>query len=193
MPDDKQALRKDLRRARSALLPAERAAASLAASQRLLALPELRSAGTVLLYAALPDEADPDHVRAVLFEAGARVLLPRVVGEELHLAQTHPDRALTIGAFGIREPDGPPIEPDQVDLAVLPGVAFDHAGGRLGQGGGFYDRLLPRLRPDAVLVGFGFACQLVPRVPQDPHDQRVDVVVTDATTHRAHASRADRT
>ncbi len=187
--DPKAALRASVRRAREALDADERRAASATASTRLLALPELRRARTVLLYAALPDEADPGRAGEALLDRGVRVLLPRVVGDELHLARARRGEKLLPGAFGILEPQGPRIEEDQVDVAVLPGVAFDRTGARLGQGKGFYDRLLPRLRPDGLLVGFAFSCQVVAHVPVEPHDRRVQVVVTEAATHRAHAPR----
>lgn len=184
----KRELRRAVRRARAGLDEARRRAASRDASERLLALPALRRARTVLLYAALPEEADPGHVGEVLLDRGVRVLLPRVVGEDLHLARAARDAVLLPGAFGILEPRGPRIDADQVDVAVLPGVAFDRAGTRLGQGRGFYDRLLPTLRPDCVRVGFCFACQVVPRVPREEHDLPVEVIVTEAATHRAHTT-----
>jgi 5-formyltetrahydrofolate cyclo-ligase len=77
------------------------------------------------------------------------------------------------------------VDPAVVDAAVLPGVAFDPRGGRLGAGGGHYDRLLARLPTETTRIGVGFACQLVPHVPTEPHDQRVEVVVTEASVHRA--------
>ncbi len=189
--DDKQAVRDRVRAARAALDPAERAAASVAASQRLLSLDPVRGASTVLLYAALPDECDPSTAAEVLFEAGTRVLLPRMAGDELHLARTQRGEVLQTGRFGVREPTGPRVDVTEVDVVVVPGVAFDREGGRLGHGGGFYDRLLATLRPDAVMIGFAFASQLVDRVPREAHDLPVHLVVTEAATHRAHTPRAD--
>lgn len=76
--------------------------------------------------------------------------------------------------------DDPPPDPDVVDVVVVPGVAFTPAGDRLGQGGGWYDRFLPRLRRECVTIGVGFAPQLVDDLPTEPHDVRLDLVVTDA-------------
>ncbi len=76
--------------------------------------------------------------------------------------------------------DDPPPDPQTVDVVIVPGIAFTAAGDRLGQGGGWYDRFLLRVRPDCVTIGVGFEPQLVDRLPVEPHDVRLDLVVTDA-------------
>lgn len=75
--------------------------------------------------------------------------------------------------------DNPPANPESIDVAIVPGVAFTAGGGRLGQGGGWYDRFLPSLRPDCVTIGVGFAPQLVDDLPAEPHDVVLDFVITD--------------
>jgi 5-formyltetrahydrofolate cyclo-ligase len=93
------------------------------------------------------------------------------------------DRDTRPGRWGIREPDParcPAIDPLEVDLVLLPGVAFDRRGGRLGYGAGFYDRLLTRLRTDCVRVAGAFSLQVVAEVPLEPHDQRFQCLVTEA-------------
>ena len=181
---DKSALRASARAARAAMSPEERAAASQRLVARLERLPELRRARTVLLYAASRDEADPAGLMPHLHARGARTLFPRVRGEHLDLVVVDDPSTLQAGYRGIFEPLGVAIDPAVVEAAVIPGVAFDPAGGRLGQGGGHYDRLLTGLPATALRIGVGFACQLVPRVPREPHDVPVDVVVTDLVTHR---------
>lgn len=187
-PDRKAALREAALAARRALPATERADASAAVVHRLLALPELRRAGSVLLHAATADEVDPGGLVALLSARGVRTLFPRVRGADLEVAAAQPT-GLAAGFRGVREPTGPALDPTGVDIAVVPGVAFDLRGGRLGHGGGHYDRLLVTLRPDAVRVGIAFACQLVPAVPQEPHDAAVDVIITDRATHRIRAPR----
>lgn len=76
--------------------------------------------------------------------------------------------------------DDPPLDPSSIDVVIVPGVAFTAAGDRLGQGGGWYDRFLDRIRPDCVTIGVGFAAQLLPSIPTEQHDVRLDMVVTDA-------------
>lgn len=179
----KDALREATRRARQELLPEERRERSEQACARLLSLPEVRDADTVLAYAATAVEADPRVAVRALAQAGVRVLLPRVVGDGLELAAAGRE-GLVLGAFGVLEPVGPPVAPTVVDVAIVPGIAFDRTGGRLGQGGGHYDRLLPDLRVDALRIGFAFSAQMAVRVPREPHDELVDVVVTERAVHR---------
>lgn len=179
----KEALREATRRARRELSPQERRERSEQACDRLLSLPEVRDADTVLAYAATDVEADPRAAVRALSQAGVRVLLPRVVGDRLELGAAGRE-GLVLGAFGVLEPVGPAVAPTVVDVAVLPGIAFDRTGGRLGQGGGHYDRLLPDLRVDALRIGFAFSVQMAVRVPREPHDELVDVVVTERAVHR---------
>jgi 5-formyltetrahydrofolate cyclo-ligase len=114
-----------------------------------------------------------------------RVGYPRVAGARalaLHLAA--PD-ALRPGHFGIAEPpaDAKTIAPEELDWIVLPGLAFDRAGGRVGFGKGYYDALCA-LAPRALRIGVAYPWQVVPEVPAAPHDQRLDLIIAD----RAHAT-----
>ncbi len=180
----KAALRRTTLRARRRLTPAERARAAANIVERLRQLPVLREAGSVLLYAALRDEVELAGLVGEIRDRGARTLFPRVRGDELELVASGDVRGLEPGYRGVREPIGPKIDPAFVDVALVPGAAFDPTGGRLGQGGGHYDRLLPRLAEQCVRIGVCFACQLVPHVPREPHDAGVDLVVTEAARYR---------
>lgn len=88
--------------------------------------------------------------------------------------------ASTAGPHGVRTPTGDPIDPNTLDLVLVPGLAFDLAGRRLGRGGGFYDRFLAELPAATTLVGVCFEAQLVDRVPTDPHDARVRMLITES-------------
>jgi 5-formyltetrahydrofolate cyclo-ligase len=105
----------------------------------------------------------------------------------LHWAETTED--LTPGHAGIPEPDPGSAwaAPDEFDLVIVPGVAFDDACGRLGLGGGFYDAFLPTLPPRVRTMALAFDEQIVERVPRDEHDERVDIVVTPSVVHRRDA------
>jgi 5-formyltetrahydrofolate cyclo-ligase len=201
----KRALRRELLARRRALTSEEHARVSLAVVHALAALPELTRARTLLLYAAQPDEVDlttlPAAIAAARTAAGLlappTLLLPRVVGTALELARAGGDghdllADLRPGAFGLLEPpEGARIvDAEAVDLAIVPGVAFSPAGRRLGRGGGFYDRLLARLRPDCVVIGVCAQVCIVPTLPEEPHDRPVDVVVTDASLWRRAATDA---
>lgn len=182
--DRKTALRAATLAARRSLRTGERATASRTVVERLVALPELRDARVVLLYAALIEETDIGAVVAPLRERGVRTLFPRVSGERLELVAASDLRTLQLGYRGIHEPVGPAIDPAVVEAVIAPGVAFDPHGGRLGRGGGHFDRLLATLPDTALRVGVCFACQVVPDVPRDPHDLPVDLVVTDRAVYR---------
>jgi len=199
----KRALRRELLARRRALTSEEHARVSLAVVHALATLPELTRARTLLLYAAQPDEVDlsalPAAIAAARTEAGLlappTLLLPRVVGTALELAGAGGDGddllgGLRPGAFGLLEPpEGTRIvDVEAVDVAIVPGVAFSPTGRRLGRGGGFYDRLLVRLRPDCLVVGVCAEVCIAPTLPEEPHDRPVDVVVTDASLWRRAAT-----
>ena len=132
-------------------------------------------AQTVLLYYSLPDEVDT-HAFVSRYYLKKRLLLPVVKGETLELKVFQGE--LHEGTFGIQEPEGETFEAfDQIELVVVPGMAFDKEGKRLGRGKGFYDRLLPRLT-HAKKIGICFPYQLVDDVPTTPQDIPMDKVIT---------------
>jgi len=185
----KAALRERILAARAAQDPAQRTANGARIVEHLLRLPCVRTAGTLCAYVGFDSELDTVPFLAAVLARGTRLLLPRVEDVEsrarrhlvLHEVRDI-DRDTRPGRWGIREPDParcPAIDPTEVDLVLLPGVAFDRRGGRLGHGAGFYDRLLPGLRPDCVRVAAAFSLQVVPEVPVEPHDQRFQHLVTE--------------
>ena len=170
--EQKQAVRERVRTLRTQRTPAEAARLSQHVVERLRALPVYREAETVLLYNALPGEVDVSS----LSRDGHRFALPRVEGERLVMVEVASERDVAVGRYGIAEPTGSRLL-ERVDLAVVPGVAFDAAGHRLGRGGGYYDRLLAR-GGVANSIGVCFDDELMEAVPMEPHDVRVDRVVT---------------
>ena len=179
----KAALRTRSKAVRAAIEPTVRARASGTISDTVVRLAVGRGARTVVCYAALGDEVDSDPAIGALLDRGIRVALPRVSRGRLVLASvTDLDAHLATGRFGIREPlsDRPVLDPADVDLFVVPGLAFDRSGHRLGYGGSFYDRLLRGRRDDALVAAVAFADQLVDAVPAEPHDHPVDCVVTES-------------
>ena len=138
--------------------------------------PRWQTAHTVLLYYSLPDEVDT-HGLIRRWAGRKQLILPVVQGDDLELRRYTGDNTLQTGAFHIAEPTGPPFtDYAQIDLAVIPGVAFDRQSNRLGRGKGYYDRLLPRL-PDTYKIGLCLPGQLVDRLPAEAHDIRMDEVV----------------
>ena len=146
---------------------------------KVLALASWQEAGTLLMYYPLPDEVDVRPLINEAFESGKRVLLPVVKGEELELHLYEGEGSLKEGAFGIMEPTGSLFAPENYDgiqLALIPGMAFDRVGHRLGRGKGYYDRLLPKLK-DTKLIGLCFPFQLLDEVPAESHDISVEEVI----------------
>ena len=143
---------------------------------------EVAAARTVALYSALGPEADASCALPLLLERAITVVFPRVVGESLEFAPASSLDELHSGYKGVLEPKGNPIDSNELDVIVVPGVAFDRAGGRLGQGGGHYDRTLTRLGSKTFRVGFCFSCQIVDRVPREGHDELLFAIVTEDET-----------
>jgi 5-formyltetrahydrofolate cyclo-ligase len=180
-----------MRDRRVALPPAEAAARAAAMCQRLAALPELAAARTVAGFVAKRGEIDPAAALASAGQRGAMLVYPRVTTEVPRLrfhAVADPGQ-FRPGAFGVLEPDAgcPEVDLNGIDLFVLPGLAFDPTGRRLGYGGGYYDEVGAevRRRGGALLVAVGFDFQVVARCPAGGHDVVVDLVVTDARVIRS--------
>lgn len=138
-----------------------------------------RAAHTVLLYSSLPDEVDT-HTFIRRWEGRKRILLPVVVSDsELELRVYTGSSNMRRGAFNIDEPDGAAFtDYGSIDLAVIPGVAFDRHGNRLGRGRGYYDRLLARLgRVGVPTIGVCFDFQKLDAIPAETHDIAVSEVL----------------
>lgn len=188
---DKKTLRREMLRLRGEF-PEQRArAAGLQAQERLIGLQAWREAHSVLLYAAFRNETDTSLLMRAAWDAGKGLLLPRCLKAadgctltgELELAVVADVRQLEAGAFGILEP-APVCTADaqcHVDLAVLPGLAYDRRGFRLGYGGGYYDRLIASGRLEQTLrVGLCYGFQLLEALPVEPWDKPVHAVCTEA-------------
>lgn len=173
--------RRQARAARCALSADSCAGAARAAAASLLALPEAAGTPVVLAYGATPEELDPALALAALRERGCEIAYPRIEAPGvLGVHVVGDERDLVDGPFGLRQPapDAPRVDRTAIDVVIVPGVAFDLDGRRLGYGGGYYDRLLPQLRPDCVRIGYAFDEQVVELIPAEDHDERVDIVVT---------------
>jgi 5-formyltetrahydrofolate cyclo-ligase len=159
--------------------PGERDVAAAAVATTLLQ----RLTGVRVFAAYVPEEGEPGHGRlpAAFTQLGARVLLPVVSPEGIELAWAVDTGRLAPGRFGLLEPLGPRLGPTAIgtaDVVVVPALAVSRDGVRLGRGGGYYDRALTHARPDALLVALVFDDELLDEVPAEPHDRRVDAVLT---------------
>lgn len=177
---EKATLRARVRQALVALPPARRALEEELVTAAIQDTPQWRAARTLLLYRSVGTELSTVGLANAAWRSGKRVAFPRVAPDgSLRLLQVGAwTQFAPGGAYGIPEPplDAPEVAPATVDLALVPGVAFDEQGGRLGRGGGHFDRLLSGgLLREAW--GLAFDCQVVARVPREAHDRAVQRVV----------------
>jgi 5-formyltetrahydrofolate cyclo-ligase len=182
----KQALRVRMRTVREALPKLSCDARSAEITKRLFALAEIERARTILAFASIRNEVRTRPSMEAAWASGKRVALPRVVGDELQLHIVDCETALVAGAFSVPEPpeEAPRIPPADVDFALVPALAVDPRGYRIGYGGGYYDKLIPRLE-NARTCALAYDFQLIAEVPELPFDIAVDLVVTDERVIRA--------
>ena len=173
---DKRTIRKLMRTFKETYGPERLKAFSMAIADKLMADDRLIRARTVLLYHSLPDEVDTHELIERLHATGKCIILPSVVGDDLELYEYEGEESLKEGSYHIMEcvSSEPFKSYDSIDLAIIPGVAYDRRGNRVGRGKGYYDRLLPRL--SCPKIGLCFLFQLVDQLPTESHDQRVDSV-----------------
>lgn len=141
-------------------------------------LPIYGESSVIALFLALDDEVETLSTASRWRELGKRVVVPRVVGEEMDFVDFSPE-LLRKGAFGILEPTSEcVVRPEEIDLMIAPGVAFCRDGRRLGRGRGYYDRYLAQKSFRAYTIGVGYAHQLTYDIPCEAHDQRLNLVIT---------------
>jgi 5-formyltetrahydrofolate cyclo-ligase len=176
----KRSLRREILAERDALSADERSAHSGAIADRFLQLPEVAAARTALAFWSFGSEVETAPLIARLRSQGTTVALPRIEGNEAVPVVATPGAAMTEASFGAMEPaEGRVLEVADLDLVVVPGVAFDRSCDRVGYGGGYYDRLLGMRREGAAAIAIAFSIQIVDRVPSGAIDRRIDGVVTE--------------
>jgi 5-formyltetrahydrofolate cyclo-ligase len=153
---------------------------------RFMALPEYAAAKTVMFYIDVRDEVRTQHALPAALATGKRIVVPFCVDGELELFHLESMDELSTGMYKILEPRADlrdvmskRLKPEDLDLIMVPGVAFDRQGGRTGHGKGYYDKLLQHARPDCPLVALAFECQMFPEIPVQSHDIFMDKVVTE--------------
>jgi 5-formyltetrahydrofolate cyclo-ligase len=189
LQQEKKILREKAHSARNAL--ADKDEKSLKICERLVAMPGYQSAKAVMFYVDVRSEVRTRHYLPVALNHDKRIVVPYCVDRELELFLLTDMNQLSLGAFRILEPRaelrGLPqhrVDVKELDLIVVPGVAFDRQGGRLGHGFGYYDKLLEHARPDTPLVALGFECQIFDTVPMQDHDIYMDQVVSEEAVYQ---------
>ena len=174
----KKLIRKEMKSRKSAFTLEEKKQKSLMILDKLKNIDEFKRSGTVMLYWSMDDEV---HTHDFISEhaSAKRIILPSVNGDDLVLKEYRGDHDLVKGeGFGIPEPGGSVFDkPEEIDLIVVPGVAFDRKNNRMGRGKGYYDKFLQSTK--AYKVGICFDFQLLEEVPTDEHDILMDSVISE--------------
>ncbi len=182
---NKTEIRERGRTAREALSREEIREKSRRIARRLYSRPEYRAARTIFCYLDFGHEVETTRIVRTALGEGKRIAVPLVLAGKRALRSvmiSNLERDLAPGFWNIREPidrDDLGIDPREIDLALIPGTAFDLAGNRLGRGACYYDRFLNRLRSGTPRLGLAFDCQLVERIIPDPHDVAMDLIITE--------------
>lgn len=181
----KKEFRKKMLALRDAAPAMERRLASAAIMDNLFEFSEFNAAKTAMFFVAFRSEVETVPMIKRAIDSGKRVVVPITKLESGTLVPSlllDCERDLAEGTYGVLEP-GPdavrPVHPEEIDIVLMPGAAFDRTGGRIGYGGGFYDRFIETLRPDVVLAALAFDFQVVDNVPTEPHDRKIHFVITD--------------
>ncbi len=163
---------------------------SLRIVERFMGLPEFARARTVMFYVDVRSEVRTRHALPTALESGKRIVVPYCVDGELQLFHLTDMQDLEVGMYKILEPRAAlrevpekQVAIEELDLIMVPGVAFDRRGGRTGHGKGYYDKLLEHARPDTPLVALAFECQLFDEIPMQPHDVYMDKVITESAAY----------
>lgn len=163
-----------------------------------MAQSEYAAAGTVMFYVDVRSEVRTRNDLAAALETGKKIVVPYCVDGELELFHLESMDELELGMYRILEPKAElrsvaakRVEVKELDLIMVPGVAFDRRGGRTGHGKGYYDKLLEHARLDTPLIALAFECQLFPEIPMQPHDIFMDKVVTESAVYEGLGRRGE--
>ena len=162
-------------------------AVSQAITDRVMQLPEYQQANCIMWYVDVRDEARTRHALPAALESGKSIVIPYCVDGELELFHLEAMEELETGMYKILEPrsdlrevEAKNVDVKDLDLILVPGVAFDARGGRTGHGKGYYDKLLENAKADTPLISLAFECQMFDEIPMQSHDIFMDKVVTES-------------
>lgn len=177
----------------------DREALSAIIFERVVELSDYSPARVVMCYVSFGSEVVTRQFLSRVWSDGKQLVVPYCAGDRLELFELQHFEELQPGALGILEPDRSlrgladrRIAVEDLDFIVVPGLAFDRHGGRIGYGRGYYDRLLAEARPETAMVAVAFECQMIDEVPMGESDVRVDVIVTEKAVYRRNQPRRSR-
>jgi 5-formyltetrahydrofolate cyclo-ligase len=181
----KEQIRKDIAKAINGLTEKQRSEKTRAIESRLFGFANFLEARIVLLYMDSENEVHTKEILKRSYEINKIVVLPAFDSERLRVATLkvdHPEKDLSPGPRGVVQPSPArckPVPLQKIDIAIVPGLAFDEKGARIGSGLGYYDRFIPDLPATTRKVALAFEEQIIPQVPTESHDKHVDIIITD--------------
>ena len=166
--------------------------------EQFAALPEYAAADTVMCYLDVRNEVRTRQFLSTALEGSKRIVVPYCLDDRLGLFLLDSMDELAAGMYEIPEPKVElralarrKVDVGRLDLVMVPGVAFDRRGARLGRGKGYYDRLLASVRTDTLLVALAFECQVFAEIPTEPHDVYMDKVITEKAVYQGRGARGE--
>ncbi|MEG1574336.1 MAG: 5-formyltetrahydrofolate cyclo-ligase [Bacteroidales bacterium] len=171
----KSELRQEIKAVKRLLAEETKIACAIAVKKAIEKNANFTSAKKILLYHSLPDELSTADM-ITCWNEEKEIFLPSVDGDTITIHKYTPEK-MKIGAFGIKEASGKIIPPEEIDLIIVPGVAFDEEKNRLGRGKGFYDKLLANVK--CYKIGIAYEIQIVNTIPCMPHDIKMDCIITE--------------
>ena len=180
---DKAKLRRELLNCLLSITSQQRSEKSRKACKNLVSIPQFQNASMVMMFLSLPHEVDTSEAILHAWQLGKAIAVPKVSFQQRHMIAVQInslETGISTEASGLQNPvAGVPVAFEEIDLVVTPALGFDKNGNRLGRGGSYYDRFFANTELKASRCGFGFAEQLVEKIPVTDHDQPVDIVVTE--------------
>lgn len=179
----KKQLRKNILQERNLLDEVQLKEKSNEIMRQILSLPTFLTSSTIMIYFDFKAEVETGGLAHEILKAGKRLVAPLCIGQDIVAYEVLDiSEDVSPGMFGIREPRPDKcrlISPAEIDLVLVPGVAFDNKGNRIGYGRGYYDRFLPQLKKNCFVIGLAFSCQLVEKIEVEAHDIKMSLLVTE--------------
>jgi 5-formyltetrahydrofolate cyclo-ligase len=180
---EKREIRKKALHSRKSLSQEQRRQKSARILKKILSLSVYCTSRTIMVYLDFQDEVETTEIAREILRTDKRLLIPYCHKQDI-IACEISDLTQDVypGMLGIREPHPErlrSVSPEEIDLALVPGVAFDYRGNRIGFGKGYYDRFLPKLREGTPVIGLAFACQLVEKIEAEEHDYKMSLLITE--------------
>ena len=173
----REEIRREVRKKRKGLSGIQALEMSLRICEKVVTMPEYVAAKRVMCYSSLPEEVQTSSLIWAIRRSGRQLFLPAVTEDGLLAVRVHEDTAMFRDKLGIETPRGEPEPPENIDLVLVPGIAFDRAGSRLGFGRGYYDRFLAQCA--CPFIALAFDLQVVPDSPRAEHDVAMHKIVTE--------------